>query len=102
MAIWSGMQIGRERLSLIVNRMAKRQGLGTVDMEKVFAFPISSVLPEDNAALHRAQTTGKPVPANCDLGRAYQDFAKKLFVVPGADKKKGVGSLRLSALLSQS
>ena len=35
------MQIGRERMSLIVNRMAKRQGLSTADMEKVFAFPIS-------------------------------------------------------------
>ena len=95
------MQIGRERMSLVVNRMRRRQGLSTEDMEKVFAFPISSVLPEDNTALHRAQTTAKPVASNCDLGRAYQDFAKKLFAEPGAEKKKGVGSLRLSALLSQ-
>ena len=51
--------------------------------------------------MHRAQTTGKPVLSNCDLGRGYQDFVKKLFAVPEADKKKGVGSLRLSALLSQ-
>ena len=95
------MQIGRERMSLVVNRMRRRQGLSTEDMEKVFAFPISAVLPEDNTALHRAQTTAKPVASNCDLGRAYQDFAKKLFAEPGAEKKKGVGSLRLSALLSQ-
>ena len=94
------MQIGRERMSLIVNRMSKRQGLGIADMEKVFAFPVSSVLPEDNSALHRAQTTGKPVASNCDLGRAYQDFAKKLFAAPGEQEKKGVGALRLSALLS--
>ena len=33
------MQIGRERMSLIVNRIRGRQGLGTEDMEKVFAFP---------------------------------------------------------------
>ena len=95
------MQIGRERMSLIVNRIRGRQGLGTEDMEKVFAFPISSVLPEDHSALHRAQTTGKPVPWNCDLGRSLKDFGEKLFAVPAPEKKKGVGALKLSALLSQ-
>ncbi len=95
------MQIGRDRMSLIVNRMRRRQGLGTEDMEKVFAFPISSVLPEDHGALHRAQTTGKPVPSNSDLGRSLKGFTQQLYATPGGEKKKGIGSLKLSALLSQ-
>ena len=96
------MQIGRERMSLIVNRMRGRQGLSTEDMEKVFAFPISSVLQsEDHNALHRAQTAGKPVTWNSDLGRSFRDFGKELFAVPAPEEKKGVGALKLSALFSQ-
>ena len=96
------LNVGRDRMSLLVNRLNRRHELSPEDMEKVFNFPISAVFPEDYGVAHRALTAGKPIPPTGDLGRALQGFGESLFVVPKSEKKKGVSALRLSALLSQS
>ena len=96
------MGYGRDRCSLLINRMSNRYELGSSDMEKVFNFPISSILPEDYGAIHRALTGGKTIPPNCELGRRLRDFAASIVGQDKEDKKKGVAALKLSALLSQS
>ncbi len=96
------LNIGRDRMSLLVNRLNRRHELSAGDMEKVFNFPISAVFPEDYGVAHRALTAGKPIPPTGDLGRALQSFGASLFAPPASEKKKGMSVLRLSALLSQS
>ena len=96
------MNIGRDRMSLLVNRLNRRHELSPGDMEKVFNFRISAVFPEDYGVAHRALTAGKPIPPAGDLGRALQKFGDSLFTPPASEKKKGLPALRLSALLSQS
>ena len=97
------MGFGSDRCSLLINRMSRRYELGSGDMERVFNFPITLVLPEDYGAIHRALTAGKTIPPNCDLGRRLRDFAAAIAGQGKEDnKKKGVAALKLSALLSQS
>jgi hypothetical protein len=69
-------------------------------MERVFNFPIGKVLPEDDGAVHRALTAGKPVPDSSALGRELVAFAKDIYGKGREEKKKAAG-LSLSALLSQ-
>ena len=94
------MGCSREQFSLLVNRMSRKQELSAQDIEKVFNFPVSRVFPEDHPAAHRALTSGKPVPPNCELGRLLRDFANSVLGSGGDEKKKGMAGLKLTALLS--
>ena len=95
-------QIGlsRDQYSLLVTRMQRRPELTSQDIEKVFGAPLSFVFPEDRNATHRALTAGKPIPPNVELGRALRNFAAANFGEVKKEKKKGVGGLKLAALLS--
>jgi pilus assembly protein CpaE len=90
----------KDQISLILNRLSRRGELGPQDMERVFNFPISKVLPEDEAGVHRALTAGKPLGESSDLGKELANLAKSLMGKAQEEKKKAAG-LSLSALLSQ-
>ena len=90
----------KDQISLILNRLSKRGELGPQDMERVFNFPISKVLPEDEAAVHRALTAGKPIAESTELGKELAGYAKSMVGKVKEEKKKAAG-LSLSALLSQ-
>ncbi len=90
----------KDQISLILNRLTKRGELGPQDMERVFNFPISKVLPEDEAAVHRALTAGKPIGESSEFGKEIAAFAKSMSGKAKEEKKKAAG-LSLSALLSQ-
>lgn len=90
----------KDQISLILNRLSKRGELGPQDMERVFNFPITKVLPEDEAAVHRALTAGKPLSDSSELGKELAAFAKSMSGKAKEEKKKAAG-LSLSALLSQ-
>lgn len=90
----------RDQFSLLLNRLSRRGELGPQDMERVFNFPIGKVLPEDEGAVHRALTAGKPVPDSSELGRALKAFAQDIYG-KGREVKKKAAGLSLSALLSQ-
>ena len=90
----------KDQISLILNRLSKRGELGPQDMERVFNFPISKVLPEDESAVHRALTAGKPLSESSELGKELAAFAKTISGKAQEEKKKAAG-LSLSALLSQ-
>jgi len=91
----------RDQFSLLLNRLSRRGELGPQDMERVFNFPIGKVLPEDDGAVHRALTAGKPVPDSSELGRQLASFAKDIYGKGREEKKKAAAGLSLSALLSQ-
>ena len=92
--------LSRDQYSLLVTRTQRRQELTSQDIEKVFGAPISFVFPEDRTATHRALTAGKPIAPNVELGRALRNFAAANLGEVKEDKKKGVGGLKLAALLS--
>ena len=88
----------RDQFSLILNRLSRRGELGPQDMERVFNFPISKVLPEDEGAVHRALTAGKPVPDSCELGKQVLALGQSLLGKGKEVKKKAAAGL-MSALL---
>jgi Flp pilus assembly CpaE family ATPase len=94
------MGFSRDQFSLLINRMNRKQELSPQDIEKVFNFPVSHVFPEDHPAAHRALTSGKPIPPNCELGRLLRDFSTAVAGSGGEEKKKGMAGLKLTALLS--
>ena len=92
----------RDQFSIVVNRLSRRGELGAQDMERVFNFPISKVLPADDGTVHRALTAGKPIPENSGLGKEIRQLSRTLLDdEEKGEKKKATAGLSLSALLSQ-
>jgi pilus assembly protein CpaE len=69
---------GKDRVRVLVNRTAKRSGLAPSDIEKVLGAPVHHSFPNDYAPLDRALAEGSPLGADCELGRAIEEFAARL------------------------
>ena len=68
----------KERFQIVVNRVSKRDGIGTADMEKLFNCSVHASLPNDYFSLHRVVTLGQPLTGDGELGRAIESLAGKL------------------------
>jgi pilus assembly protein CpaE len=68
----------RERFQVVVNRMSKRDGITTADMEKLFGCPVHASFPNDYFALHRVVTLGQPLGRDGELGRAIEQLTAKM------------------------
>lgn len=64
---------GRDRLNLVVNRVSAQRDIEPADVEKLLGLPVTSVLPDDSAALREAYPEGKLLSANSKL---YQHLAR--------------------------
>lgn len=65
----------KERFQIVVNRVNKKDGIGTGDMEKLFNCSVHASFPNDYFSLHRVVTLGQPLGADGDLGRAIESLA---------------------------
>jgi len=68
----------KERFHIVVNRVSKKDGIGTGDMEKLFNCPVHAAFPNDYFSLHRVVTLGQPLGGDGELGRAIENLAGKL------------------------
>lgn len=68
----------KERFQIIVNRVSKRDGISTGDMEKLFNCSVHASFPNDYFSLHRVVTLGQPLGSDGELGRAIDGLAGKL------------------------
>jgi pilus assembly protein CpaE len=68
----------RERFQVLVNRVDKRDDIGTADMEKLFGCPVHARLPNDYFSLHRVVTLGQPLGGDGDLGKSIEAVATRL------------------------
>ena len=68
----------KDRFQVLVNRVDKRDDIGTADMEKLFGCPIHAKLPNDYFSLHRVVTLGQPLGADGELGKAIEQLASRL------------------------
>jgi pilus assembly protein CpaE len=82
----------RERFRMLVNRVSKRDGIGTADMEKLFNCPVHTTIPNDYFSLHRVITLGQPLSGGGDLGKVIEGFAAKL-AGQGEAAKRGLANL---------
>ncbi len=85
----------RDRFQVVVNRMSKRDGITTADMEKLFGCPVHASFPNDYFALHRVVTLGQPLGRDGELGRAIEQLAGKV-------SGRGAGAKELKPALTAS
>ncbi len=86
----------KERFQVLMNRVDKRDDIGTSNMEKLFNCPVYASLPNDYFSLHRVVTLGQPLGAEGELGRAIEQVTGKLSGAFGGGKKlpSAVGSMK--------
>jgi pilus assembly protein CpaE len=72
----SGFQ--KERLKLVIGRLQKDSGFGPQDLEKMLAFPVEFVFPEDRREVAEAHADGRLVLAGCELGRRLTQLASAI------------------------
>src|SRR5689334_16246986 len=68
----------KDRVQVMMNRVAKRDELGAPEIEKLFNCTVHSRIPNDYFSLHRAVTLGQPVDGHSELGKAITTLATKL------------------------
>ncbi len=78
----------KDRFHVLVNRVDRRDSVGTGHIEKLFGCKVHASLPNDYFSLHRVVTLGQPLGAEGDLGKAIESLAARL-CGSIAEKKKG-------------
>jgi pilus assembly protein CpaE len=68
----------KDRVQVMMNRVAKRDELGAPEIEKLFNCTVHSRIPNDYFSLHRAVTLGLPVDGHSELGKAITSVAARL------------------------
>ncbi len=96
-------QIGfpKERFQVLVNRVDRRQELGTANMEKLFGCAVHASLPNDYFSLHRVVTLGQPLSNEGDLGKSIENLAVRL-CADLSGKKSALNSRDTAPALSHS
>jgi pilus assembly protein CpaE len=70
--------LDKDRYSIVVNRMSRRDGIGQQDVERMFQSSVLAVVPNEYFSLHRAISLGQPLGGDGELGRAISQLARKL------------------------
>src|ERR1700677_4785210 len=91
----------KDRFQVLVNRVDKRDDIGTADMEKLFGCPIHAKLPNDYFSLHRVVTLGQPLGTDGELGKAIEQVAARLCATFAPQKKAAQTVRDMKPALSQ-
>jgi len=91
----------RDRYQMVINRVGKSEGITAADMEKIFNCSVYATLPNDYQALHRVVTRGEPLGAECELGRAMEQFASRVAGINQKHKKAAGQVLQQKPALSE-
>ena len=91
----------KDRFQVLVNRVDKRDDIGTADMEKLFGCPIHAKLPNDYFSLHRVVTLGQPLGSDGDLGKAIEQVAARLCGSLAPQKKSTQPAREMKPVFSQ-
>jgi pilus assembly protein CpaE len=78
----------RDRFEVVVNRVSRRDSMGSEHIEGLFGCKVYASMPNDYFSLHRVVTLGQPLGAEGDLGKAIEGLAMRL--VGSIEKKGGV------------
>ena len=90
----------KDRYQVVVNRIAKRDGIAGSDMEKMFSCPVFASLPNDYFSLHRVVTLGEPLEALTELGKSIDGMVTKLRSVRQAERKKVQAAIAMKPALA--
>jgi len=91
----------KERFQVLVNRIDRRNDIGTGDMEKLFGCPVHAQLPNDYFSLHRVVTLGQPLGNDGDLGKSIESVATRLCGAMNATSKSSAPARSMKPAFSQ-
>src|ERR1035438_5095827 len=100
MAMISQIGFPKERFEVLVNRVERRDDIGTANLEKLFNCPVHAILPNDYFSLHRVVTLGQPLGPEGELGRTIEKLAASLAGALDESKKPGPAAPQMRAVLS--
>jgi pilus assembly protein CpaE len=66
------------RVSLILNRAQRNPLIPSSEIEKMIGLPVAIEFPNDYKGVHKAFTEAKPIDPSSELGKRFQQFARKL------------------------
>jgi pilus assembly protein CpaE len=69
---------GQDRVRILLNRVERKSGLNSSDVEKILNAPVYRSFPNDYFTLDRALVEGQPITPGCDLAREIDEFARRL------------------------
>lgn len=84
---------GQDRFRVVINRSAKRDGIGSSDMEKIFNCPVHTLFPNDYFALHRVISLGQSLGVDTELGKTIDGLADKLIGAAKEESKRVAAAL---------
>jgi hypothetical protein len=71
-------------------------------MQKIFNSPVHATFPDDYCSLDRVVTLGQPLGTDCELGRAVEDFARRLAGVAPGEKRRSAVAMSPQPVFSES
>jgi pilus assembly protein CpaE len=101
MALIDQLGFPRDRFQVLINRVDKRDELGTSNLEKLFNCPVHASLPNDYFSLHRVVTLGLPLAGEGELGKSIEKLAGRMCGVSGENRKPGAAVREMKPVLSQ-
>jgi pilus assembly protein CpaE len=91
----------KERFQVLMNRVDKRDELGTANLEKLFGCQVHASLPNDYFSLHRVVTLGQPLGSEGDLGKSIEGVATRLCGALSNGKKSAPAPREMKPAFSQ-
>jgi pilus assembly protein CpaE len=80
--------LGRERLSLILNRVPKVPDVTPEELEKLLGVSVHSMLADDYASIYEAYAEGQLLPPGSTLGKQLTRLASRIAGLPERPRKK--------------
>jgi len=91
----------RDRYQMIINRVSRKDGISSGDMEKILGCPVFATFPNDYYALHRVVTRAESLQPDSELGRALEIVAGKMCGLIQKDKRSNGNFVEPKPVLTQ-
>ncbi len=83
----------KDRFRVLTNRAAKRDGITSADMEKIFSCPVHQMFPNDYFSLHRVISLGQALSGDCELGKTIDSFVARLVKRAEEERRRDAAAL---------
>jgi Flp pilus assembly CpaE family ATPase len=77
-----------DKIKLVVNRVARRNGISLEDVESVLGIPVFAAVPNDYGSLEQAYAHGRLLPEGHRVRNVIKDLTERLTGLTGAHPRK--------------
>jgi pilus assembly protein CpaE len=99
-AMLTGLGFNKDRFQVIVNRMTKREAINSADLEKILAFPVKGIVPNESSLPRIDAGTGGRTSGSGDFGKAVNELAGQVTGVATGQRPCGSGARAMRLALA--